>query len=169
MLLPCPRMQVPEFFLKCSFLYSSYCLLLHIAGSVAKKSSVKVTLHESQNITHEYVKADAPAEEKMPSIMDLLNARGPVESDTQSQPLPSLMQALNQPQPVLASTMRTARKQPRAYVKQESMCVDDATRSVLSDVLAYNSTDESKNTPPLDFFAAAGVMQVSCDSCWCYV
>ena len=126
---------------------------------------MKVTLHESQNITHEYVKADLPAEDNMPSIMDLLNARGPMESATASQPLPSLMEELQQaqsaPDTSLAGTMRTARHRPRAYVKQESMAVDDATRSVLSDVLAYNSTDESKNTPPLDFFAAAGVMQAA--------
>lgn len=129
-----------------------------------KKPSVKVTLHESQNITHEYVKPESPTDVKMPSIMDMLQARGPMESDGESEELPALLHALNQPQkspgePSLVGTMRTARQQPREYAKQESnMSVDDATRSVLTDVLAYNSTDESKNTPPLDFFAAAGTL-----------
>jgi hypothetical protein len=127
-----------------------------------KKASVKVTLHESQNITHEYLDANSPTEEKMPSIMDLLKAREAKESsDNDAQQVPAIMQKLNQPlheqSHTLAGSMRTARKQPRKLAKQDSMGVDDETCSVLSDVLAYNSSDEAKHTPSLDFFAAAGV------------
>jgi hypothetical protein len=117
-------------------------------------------MHESQNITHEYLDADSATEEKLPSIMDLLKAReatGPPDDDS---PQPSApMQVLNQPDEqmlTLAGTMRTARQRPLKYSKQDSMGVDDDTCSVLSDVLAFNSSDEAKNTPPLDFFAAAG-------------
>lgn len=127
-----------------------------LADSTTKRSSGKVTLHESQNITHEYVKADSPSEEKMPSIMDLLNARGCEQSDSDSLPLPAVMQEQNAPCASMTGTMCPGRQQTHKYVKQDSMGVDDATKSVLSDVLAYSSTDESKNTPPLDFFAAAG-------------
>lgn len=135
-----------------------------LAGTGSRRaSSFKVSLHESQNVTHEYLNSDSPKEEQMPSIMDLLNERGPVEPDSESLQLPALMQALDKTRhghgAPLTGTLRTTRHESRNYIKQDSMSVDDATRSVLSDVLAFNVTDESKNTPPLDFFAAAGVTQ----------
>jgi hypothetical protein len=219
------------------------------------KAHVKVSLHESQNITHQYVKDDQPKEERLPSLLEVLQAQeadacaastcedvlGKLEvadadrsvsqpagsqqlpslmdvlqaqqpnvlhqhqqcdsthgalgltisrkivgrsaaQPAQDQQLPSLMDVLQGQQPIvqqqdhevdskqstlgLAMTRRPAERPDQGlpvHILQDpvsrvaSIMMDDATRAVLSGLLAYHDGHIPSNSPPLEYFAAAGV------------
>lgn len=155
----------------------------HVMPDVGVKTRKKgVSLHESQNITHEFEDevAKAKQRERVPSIMDMLQCGGPAPDAVQQ---PSSMEILQQREQSRQEAKRHAQEQgkqeaqphqqisdklfPRVLAlktsldsdgnTQLSLSIDDATRDVLSGLLQMASTDELKSTPPLDFFAAAGV------------
>jgi hypothetical protein len=166
------------------------------AAQPPSKKVSRVSLHESQNITHHFVKEEQPAEEqRMPSMLEMLQAQqaqvgvaeaeGSEEDETedcegaQEQTRPEaahavagadgLRDVLGMPQldfdgaaavTAMPSMMDMLQAQLGAAASgidtrlSSGIEVDDATKEVLSQML-----DESRitvNTPPLDFFAAAG-------------
>lgn len=135
-----------------------------------------VSLHESQNITHEFEDC-VPKEERVPSIMDMLQAGG-TKSDASAVQKPSLMEVLQEQEQQQAQQKahQGTRKLERSASEkalpcmlsvktsldadgnqQLSLSIDDATKDVLTGLLKMANTDELKSTPPLDFFAAAGM------------
>jgi hypothetical protein len=121
-------------------------------GSSKKRS--KVSLHESQNITHEYVKERCHVgESTVPSTTDILQAEQPLDSAM----VPSLLEVLQAQEAAAAASLAQQPQRPAKWdyrSRNHSVVIDDATNDVLSQL-----TGESRvtvNTPPLDFFAAAG-------------
>jgi hypothetical protein len=173
-----------------------------IASQAPTKKASRVSLHESQNITHHFCKEEQPAEEpRMPSMLEILRAQEAQAADTQTgaadaeeeedetddsqeeegetgRPetapaagsIPGFRDVLGMPQldchgaaavTAMPSMMDMLQAQLGAAVSgidsrlNSGLEVDDATKEVLSQML-----DESRitvNTPPLDFFAAAGM------------
>lgn len=120
-------------------------------------------------------------QERVPSIMDMLQLGGAPPDQVQR---PSLLEVLQQQDREQRHSNQQVQQQPHAEAElqqqgsekllpcmlalktsldsdgntQVSLSIDDATREVLTGLLKMSSTDELKSTPPLDFFAAAGAM-----------
>lgn len=143
-----------------------------------------MSLHESQNITHEFQDEAAAArnEQRVPSIMDMLQAGAP-QCDEPTVQKSSLMEFLQQQgqqkqqthqqdegveavpssaEKLLPCLLAVKTSLDAGGNTQVSLSIDDATRDVLTGLLKMTSTDELKSTPPLDFFAAAGVQFGGC-------
>eukprot|EP00892_Ulva_mutabilis_P003018 jgi/Ulvmu1/12717/UM095_0021.1 len=151
-------------------------------GSPIRKKGV--SLHESQNITHEF-EDEAALErkhERVPSIMDMLLSGGAPPDQPEQ---PSLLDVLQPQEREQRQAERQGQQRPRrdSHVQQQgvgqllpcmlavktsldtdgntqvSLSIDDATRDVLTGLLKMASTDKLNSTPPLDFFAAAGLLE----------
>ena len=151
------------------------------ADSVAStKKRVKVSLHESQNVTHVLNKdaktlaADAAAEAaRVPSAMELLDLDTPASTGAAS--APSLMdylkaqkqsaRAAGASEAESASAALTAAATGQVGFVQDyrrthgSVVIDDETNRILTALMAHDSERAGKETmPSVDFFAAAGAL-----------
>jgi hypothetical protein len=152
------------------------------SASGSTKKRAKVSLHESQNITHHVDYPDASDEpaapgteslhERAPSALEFLKAQAAATAAATADPppasAPSLMEFLPTGQVVRHARARAGAASagsPEAGVfdyrrLHGSAVIDDATNEVLSALLSTNGTHVTVNTPPLDFFAAAGAARI---------